>query len=565
MRFRFDGFELDTDTFELRADGRPVTVEPQVFDVLVHLLTNRDRVVTKEELLDQVWGDRFVSESALSSRIMSARRAVGDDGRRQAVIKTVHGRGFRFVADVELLEEATAATDAVDASTTATEATPAPVSAPLLLRRAPRTRYARSRSGSVAYQVVGDGPRDIVFVPGFVSNVELQWEFPPMADFFARLAAFSRLIVFDKRGTGLSEPLPSDLPSTLEDRMDDVRAVMDAAGSERATLMGISEGGPMSVLFAATYPERVERLVLVNTFAGSFGVGVSWTGEDVDQWWGTGTVYEFLAPSWAGDRDDRAFMARYERNSATPAAATATITMNEAIDVRPVLGSVSVPTLVVHRRGDEVIPYERGREIAEGIPGARLVALDGSDHLAFVEPTALLDEVEAFVTGEGPASTADRTLLTIVFVDIVDSTSTAERVGDRAWRRLLDRFYALVRTEVRHGRGRVVSNTGDGVLATFDGPARAIRTGLAMVEACAALGLQLRIGIHTGEVERLDGDLVGINVHVGARVAASAAPGEVWTTRTVRDLVAGSGLVFEPRGAHDLKGVSEARELFAVR
>lgn len=259
MRYRFGHHELDTDAFELRVDGEVVLVEPQVFDVLAHLVTHRDRVVPKEELLDEIWGDRFVSESALSSRVMSARKAVGDDGRQQSVIKTVHGRGFRFVAPIEERDDDESGRHAAEA----------PSTQPHSLRAAPRTRYAHGAGGAIAYQVVGDGPIDLVFVPGFVSNVELQWEFPPMAAFFSRLASFARLITFDKRGTGLSERLTGGATLPLEERMSDVRTVMDAAGSERATLVGISEGGPMSLLLAATHPERVERLVLINAFAGS--------------------------------------------------------------------------------------------------------------------------------------------------------------------------------------------------------------------------------------------------------------------------------------------------------
>ena len=554
MALRFGEYEIDVDRFELRCGGVPVPVEPQVFEVLVHLVRNHHRVVTKEELLDEVWGDRFVSESALSSRIMSARKAIGDDGRRQDLIRTVHGRGFRFVGDVESGDEAAPEVPAEGTTKPAVWVRPA----------TPRTRYARSDGFSVAYQVLGEGPTDIVFVPGFVSNIELQWDFPPMADFFARLASFGRLILFDKRGTGLSERFPTDAPVPLEERMDDVRAVMDAAGSERATLVGISEGGPMSALFAATHPNRVERLVLINTFAGSFREGATWAPEDIATWWGTGTVFEFLAPSLAGHPQDRAFFARYERNCATPAAAAATVVMNDAIDVRPILPSITAPTLVLHRRGDEVVRPERGREIAAAIPGARYTEVDGTDHLAFVDPGELLDEVEAFVTGSSPASPWDRVLTTVLFVDVVGSTSTAERLGDARWRALLERFYETAHAEVRHGRGEVVGTTGDGLLATFDGPARAIRCGLAMIDSIGRLELAIRVGVHTGEVERLGDDLVGINVNVGARVADAARPGEVWVTRTVHDLVAGSGLHFEPRGEHDLKGVTGSRELFAV-
>jgi pimeloyl-ACP methyl ester carboxylesterase/DNA-binding winged helix-turn-helix (wHTH) protein len=555
MIYVFGDRELDTDTFELRRAGAPVNVEPQVFDVLSLLVAHRERVVTKEELLDSVWGDRFVSESALTSRIKDARRAVGDDGHRQEVIRTVHGRGYRFVAPVD---------EHPGSTTTTAAARPA---APPLHRdetaSRPRTSYARSGTYSIAYQTLGDGPGDLLFVPGFVSNVELQWEFPPMASFFERLAESSRLILFDKRGTGLSDRVPVTEIPALEERMDDLRAVLDAAGSERATLFGISEGGPLALLFAATYPERVERLVLCNSYADRFREDIPALARAARRLWGTGASFRTLAPSWR-DPAAHSFLARYERNSATPDTAAHLIELCGHIDVRPVLHTIIAPALILHRRDDTIFPLTKAHELAEGIPGARLQVLEGSDHLVFADHGPVLDAVEEFVTGAPVAPTPDRVLTTILFADLVGSTELAERIGDAAWRQLLSRFYATVRRELANFRGEEIATTGDGFLATFDGPARAVRCGQSVQDAVDELGLPLRVGAHTAEVERLGDDIAGLGVHVASRVTAAADPGQVWVTRTVRDLVAGSGLVFEPLGAHEFKGVTEPWELYAA-
>jgi pimeloyl-ACP methyl ester carboxylesterase/DNA-binding winged helix-turn-helix (wHTH) protein len=550
MIFAFGDAEIDTATFELRRAGEVVNVEPQVFDVLVLLVTHRDRVVPKEELLDEVWGDRFVSESALTSRIKDARRAVGDDGRRQAVIRTVHGRGYRFVAPVvEVGPGAGAGTGAgaesgVDAQVEARAGADggAPGAPGAVDARPPRTRYARSSGCSVAYQVVGDGPGDLVFIPGFVSNVELQWELAPMAAFYGRLAGMARLIVFDKRGTGLSDRVAATDDVPLEARMDDVRAVMDAAGSERATLFGISEGGPLALLFAATHPERVERLVLFNSYADRFRDDIPALAAATRDAWGTGGVFATLAPSWR-DRGDVRFLARYERHSATPDTAAHLVELCDAIDVRPILGSVRAPTLVVHRRDDAVFPLAKGRALAEGIPGAELVVLEGRDHLVYVDHGPVLDAVEAFLAGRVAAPEPDRVLTTVLFADVAGGGSA---------------------DVVASFRGHQVATTGDGLLATFDGPARAVRCGQALQRAAARLDLPLRVGVHTTEVERLGDDLAGVGVHVGARVAAAATPGEVWVTRTVRDLVAGSGLVFAARGDHRFPGIPDPWQLYAA-
>ena len=550
MIFAFGDRELDTDTLELRRAGAAVGVEPQVFDVLCYLVMHRDRVVRKEELLDEVWGDRFVSESALTSRIKDARRAVGDDGHRQAVIRTVHGRGYRFVAPVE-------GRDAGGVTARASGDREPGLVAP------PRTHYARSGRYSIAYQVVGAGPGDLVFIPGFVSNVELQWEFGPMASFFGRLARCVRLIVFDKRGTGLSDRVPVTEIPPLEERMDDVRAVMDSAGSERATLFGISEGGPLALLFAATHPERVERLILFNSYSDRFRDDIPALAAAVRDYWGTGGVLAGLAPSWSDRRDIR-FLARYERHSATPDTAAHLLELCDLIDVRPILPSISAPTRVLHRRDDTMFPLAKGEALAAGIPGAELIVLEGRDHLVYVDQEAVLDAVEEFIAGTAPTATADQVVTTMLFADVFGSTELAERLGDAGSRRVLRRFYHLARDDLARFRGDEITTTGNGLLATFDGPARAVRCGLALRQSVACLELPLRIGVHTAEVERLGNDIAGVGVHIGARVAATAPAGEIWVTRTVRDLVAGSGLQFESRGTHEFKGIGEPWELHAA-
>jgi class 3 adenylate cyclase len=413
--------------------------------------------------------------------------------------------------------------------------------------------------------VVGEGPNDLVFIPGYVSNVELQWEHPAMASFYWRLASFSRLIVFDKRGTGLSDRVLGNQIPTLEERMDDVRIVMDAAESERATLFGISEGGPLALLFAASHPERVERLVLGNSYAHRFRDDIPELAEFAREHWGSGASFKALTPSWT-DPEDRRFLARYERLSATPDVAAELLRLCGDIDVRAVLPTITAPTRVVHRKDDDIVALSYAEELAAKIPGAELVVLDGQDHLVYVNPKPILDAVEEFVTGARPVAPAvsERVLTTVLFADVVESTTAAERLGDRAWTDVLARFYEVARSEADQHRGVIVSTTGDGLLATFDGPARAVRFGRALHASVAGLGLSLRVGVHTAEVERLGDDIAGVGVHIASRVTEAAAPGEVWVTRTVRDLVAGAGLDFESRGAHRFKGISEPWELLAA-
>ena len=438
----------------------------------------------------------------------------------------------------------------------------------------PETRYAQTADGvHIAYQVLGEGPIDLVLITGYVSHIEMAWEEPEIADFMRALSSFSRLIAFDRRGLGLSDPVQG--APTIEDRMQDVRAVMDAAGSERAALFGISEGGPMSMVFAATYPERVSALVLYGTFARMTEAdGYPWgypaeiferfVDSKIAAWGGDDTVDTF-APSRAKDQEFRRRWATFERRATSPGAYRSLMHMNADTDVRDILPSVRVPTLVLHRSEDIPIRVGNGRFLSEHIADARFVELPGADHFFFVGDTSgLLDEVEEFLTGRRSVHEQDRVLATVLFTDIVGSTEEATRLGDAAWRRLLDQHDSLTRREVDRWRGRVVKSTGDGALATFDGPARAIRCAAGLQASLRDEQVRIRAGLHTGEIELRADDIGGIGVHIAARVEALAAPDEVLVTKTVTDLVAGSGITFADRGLHDLKGIPGSWQLFAV-
>ena len=436
-------------------------------------------------------------------------------------------------------------------------------------------KYAKSGDVHIAYQVVGDGPLDIVFVRGWVSHLEHTWEHPSVASFFNRLTSFSRLILFDKRGTGLSDRVSlSELP-TLEQRMDDLRAVMDAANSRKAALIGTSEGGPMCALFAATYPERTSALVMYGTYARWIrDPSYPWVPtreehekamEAYEKGWGTTIGLRVMAPSVAQDESHREHWARYQRLAASPGAAIALYRMNIEIDIRNVLPTIRVPTLVLHRSGDRLINCANGRYVAESVPGSKYVELPGEDHLPWVgDSDAIVDEIEEFLTGVRHAPQSDRVLATALFIDIVASTERAAELGDSQWRDLLERYYALVRREVSRFRGKEVDTAGDGYFATFDGPARAVHCACAIRDAVGRLGIEIRAGLHTGECEISGPKVTGIAVHTGARVASKAAAGEVLTSSTVRDLVAGSGLRFADRGTHELKGVPGEWHLFCA-
>ena len=439
---------------------------------------------------------------------------------------------------------------------------------------APAIRYAKSGDVHVAYQVIGDGPVDIVFVEGSMSNRHVMWEEPTIRRFYERLGSFSRLIVFDKRGMGLSDRVEA---GTLEERMDDVRAVMDAVGSERAALIGESEGGPMSILFAATYPERTVALILA---------GAEVKEETTDDWpWGEGTREEheeylrMLPERWASRPsslarfvpsrgDDPQMIEWYTRakvQSCSPSAAAAFIDMAFDIDVRHVVPTIRVPTLILHSAEDQVCHVENARFLARNVDGARYVELPGGDHVMWCElADAALAEIREFLTGVREAPEPDRVLATVLFTDLVGSTDRARELGDRRWRELLESHHAAVSRELARFSGREIDTAGDGFLAAFDGPARAIRCGRAVVDAVGGLGLAVRAGVHTGECEVVGEKLAGLAVHVGARVAAQAAPGEVLVSSTVRDLIAGSGIELADRGLFELKGVDGARRLYAV-
>lgn len=435
------------------------------------------------------------------------------------------------------------------------------------------THYADSDGISIAYQVHGNGPLDLVLVPGFVSQVETLWEEPGVARFLRRLTAFSRLLVFDKRGQGLSDR--TGRPPTLEESMDDLKAVIEAAGFERPALFGVSEGGPMSTLYAATYPGDVSGLVLFGTFARmlktpDFPHGVTedalnrW-GEIVQRDWGKAVALNVWAPSRQGDREFERWWARLLRQGTSPAGAIALMDLYREMDVRAILSAIDVPTLVLHRVADRMVPAAQGRYLAEAIPGARYVELPGEDHVPFAgDLDAILDEVEEFLVGSRGAAESERALATILFTDIVGSTEKAARLGDRGWRQLLERHDAAVRHQLSLHRGREVKTMGDGFLATFDGPGRAIRCARAVQEEVAGLGIDVRAGIHTGEVELIGDDVGGMAVNIGARIGALADAGEVLVSSTVRELVVGSGFEFADRGVRTLKGAPGEWRLFAI-
>lgn len=440
----------------------------------------------------------------------------------------------------------------------------------------PLTRYANAGGLHIAYQVVGDGPIDILFVPGLVSNVELAWEEPLQASFLQGLASFSRLILFDKRGTGLSDPVPVDRPPTLEDRMADIDAVLDAVGSERVSLFGFSEGGSTSALYTATHPERVASLVLWGAtprVSGAEDWPWGYTREkglaqlksveagNFSEYFGV----DFFAPSEVGSVEFERWWSRASRLSSSPAMWISLIKTNGETDVRGVLPTISRPTLVLHREDDKVIDVRSGQYMAERIPGAKLVVLPGRDHWPWVgDSDAALAEVQQFLVGTRPEARSNRFLTTVLFTDIVDSTAKADYLGDGAWARLLNVHDQLSKDELNHFGGEWIKNTGDGILAIFDGPGRAIGCAKSLIARAQHNGIHLRAGLHTGEVERRGQDVAGMAVHTAARVAALAAPDEVVVTNTVRDLVAGSGIQFEERTTTKLKGVPGEWQLLRV-
>jgi pimeloyl-ACP methyl ester carboxylesterase/DNA-binding winged helix-turn-helix (wHTH) protein len=616
LSYIFGAFRVDVIERVLFNEKGPVSLTPKAFDTLLALVENSGRMLTTEELMAQVWPDSFVEGNNLAQNVSTLRKVLGAGGAK--FIETVPKRGYRFVADVREIRdevpnlvsrerplqrrivEDQASEDApahLEALQTFARQTPAiidlvphdrlprhsrPESSPrfeFALDRPPETMYARSGDVNIAYQVIGHAPIDLVFVMGWVSHLEYFWREPSFARFLLRLASFARLILFDKRGTGLSDRVPINELPTLEQRMDDVRAVMDAVGSERAALCGVSEGGPMCSLFAATYPEKTLALVMIGTYAKRIRDDeYPWAPtteqrqhffEEMREQWGGPVGLEERAPSVAGDDEFREWWATYLRMGASPGAALALTQMNAEIDVRQVLPSVRVPTLVIHRTEDRCLKVEEGRFVAQSIPGAKYVELPGQDHLPFVgDQDAILDEVEEFLTGVRHTLEPDTVLATVLFTQIVDSKVHAERLGNARWYGLLDRLREHIRKEIEWFRGREIDMIGDRPLAIFDGPARAIRCACAITEYASRLGIQMRAGLHTGECEMVGppGDLkvYGIAPLIGAQVATAAAAGEVLVSSTVKDLVAGSGINFAEKGVHTLADVPGDWRLFAI-
>ena len=596
--YLFGSFRIDVTERILLGEKGAVSLTPKAFDTLLVLVENSGHVLSTEELMTQVWPDSFVEENNLAQNISTLRKVLGGAGGK--LIETVPKRGYRFVGEVRevwdetvdtvvrertrariVVEEETADDFAVDLRPATIYSPPAsarPELAPtsdFTIGRPPETMYARSGDVNIAYQVIGNGPLDLVFVMGWVSHLEYFWREPNFARFLLRLASFSRLILFDKRGTGLSDRVPINELPTLEQRMDDVRAVLDAVGSERAALCGVSEGGPMCSLFAATYPEKTLGLVMIGTYAKRIRDDeYPWAPtsaerqhffEELRQHWGGPVGLEERAPSVANDPEFREWWATYLRMGASPGAALALTQMNAEIDVRQVLPSIRVPTLVIHRSDDLCLKVEEGRYVAERIPGAKYVELPGQDHLPFVgDQEAILEEVESFLTGVMRHTLElDRVLATVLFTNVVDSESQAARLGSSKWQEIIERIRAHTQKEIEWFRGREIDMIGDR-LAIFDGPARAIRCACAISEYAARLGVTMRAGLHTGECDMLDGKVGGIAAEIGVQVANEAAPGEVLVSSTVKDLVAGSGLKFSDRGSRRLAGVPGEWRLFAV-
>ncbi len=556
-RYTFGPFEFDTHDRLLTCRGDVVPLTPKALDTLDLLIARRGHVVTKSELLEHVWPDAYVEQNNLAQNISALRKALGEPQGRPEYIETVSRRGYRFVATVTEI-----VTPAADAQTAmAADDASGSGSGPGLVSRSPipETRYARSGDVNVAYQVVGDGPIDLVFVMGWVSHLEYFWTEPSFARFLNRLASFSRLILFDKRGTGLSDRV-ADLP-TLETRMDDVRAVLQAVGSERAALLGVSEGGPMCSLFAATHPERTLALVMIGTYAKRlWAPDYPWGPkpehaqefyDEIRREWGGPVGLDDRAPSRLHDAAFRDWWATYLRMGASPGAALALTKMNADIDVRDVLPTIRVPTLILHRSGDRALPPDGGRYVASRIPGARFVELPGDDHLPFVgDQDALLDEIERFLTGSrhvSDASENDRVLATVLCGQALEPRAVPNSPAHRGWIERRSRLVAFAHREVERFRGRVIPQAEHALLAAFDGPARAIRCASIVSEVARRLDLSFRVGAHTGECEIALGTPQGHAVNVATHVARTASPGEVLVSRTVRDLVAGSGLLFNDR------------------
>lgn len=560
--YEFGRFRVDV-TEKILFEGKTaVPLTPKAFDTLLLLIENVGHTVSKEEIMRVVWADSFVEENNLAQNVSLLRKVLGEGKEGAKFIETVSKRGYRFIADVRKEENKNFPVDShsvlpdLDSIQELTSS----------LFAFPETHYVQNGDVNIAYQVVGKGDLDIVFVMGWVSHLEYFWKEPHFARFLNRLASFSRLILFDKRGTGLSDRVPlAELP-TLEQRMDDVRCVMDTVGSERAVLIGVSEGGPMCSLFAATYPERTTALVMIGTYAKrireeDYPWGVS--KEDREKFfeimrrdWGKPVGIEERAPSLAADEEFRNWWATYLRMGASPGAAVALTKMNAEIDVRNVLPTIRVPSLVIHRAGDLCLKVEEGRFVASKIPACKYVELEGCDHLPFVgNQDEILDEIEEFLTGVRFAEEYDRVLATVLNIKIVNTPSNE----------LIENSRNYVSRQIELFKGREVSFDENGVLATFDGPARAIRCASAINDSARRLNITVKTGLHTGECDVVGERYSGFAVNLAEKIADESAVGEILVSRTVKDLVAGSGIVFEEYGAKNFDQTHGEWRLFSVK
>jgi pimeloyl-ACP methyl ester carboxylesterase/DNA-binding winged helix-turn-helix (wHTH) protein len=599
--YGFDKFRLDARERLLFDGVKTLPLAPKVFDTLLLLVENAGRILSKERMLREIWEDAFVEENNLAQNISYLRRILGET-RDLKFIETVPKFGYRFIAPVQTVENETETVtfertqarilirevieeeeeiggrgDAeiiFDSGNSAFSPSLLPSSSPLLPAAVPETRYVENGDVNIAYQTVGSGDLDIVFVMGWVSHLEYFWKEPHFAAFLSRLAGFSRLILFDKRGTGLSDRVPlSELP-TLEQRMEDVHAVMDAVGSERAVLIGVSEGGPMCSLFAATYPEKTTALVMIGTYAKrikdeDYPWGVSMEDreaffEQMRRDWGKPVGLEERAPSMASDEEFRHWWAEYLRMGASPGAAVALTKMNTEIDVRHVLPSIRVPTLVIHRSGDLCLKVEEGRFVASQIPASKYVELGGIDHLPFVgEQAEILDEIEEFLTGMRHAEEYDRVLATVMNVKIIDPERQSIEISN--WDAFLERTGVYVRRQIELFKGREVAFDENGLVAVFDGPARAIRCAMAINDSARRLNINVKTGLHTGECEVRGSAYSGVAVELAERIADRAALGEILASRTVKDLVAGSGLNFAENSVRSFPEINGEWRIFTVK
>jgi pimeloyl-ACP methyl ester carboxylesterase len=571
--YKFGRFRVDVEERLLFDAANAISLPPKIFDTLLLLVENHGHALGKEEMMKRIWTDSFVEENNLAQNISILRKTFGDDTN---FIETVPKRGYRFTALVQTIEDKPemifehAHVSNQDAETEKTS----PLA--VLPTHKPEIHYAQNGDVNIAYQVVGKGDLDVVFVMGWISHLEYFWEEPSFAAFLNRLASFSRLILFDKRGTGLSDRVPNNELPTLEQRMEDVHAVMDAVGSERAALVGISEGGPMCSLFAATYPEKTLALTMIGTYAKRiWAEDYPWapTAEEREKFyellrrdWGKPIGIEDRAPSKANDETFRNWWASYLRSGASPGAAIALTKMNADIDVRNVLPTIQVPTLVIHRSGDVCLKVEEGRFVASQIPGAKYVELGGIDHLPFVgEQTEILDEIEEFLTGVRHAPEYDRVLATVLRLDVVSPEKQAREFGEAVWRETLSRNKNYVRSQLKLFKGREVEFDENGLLATFDGPARAVRCAVAIADSVRRLGIQVKTGLHTGECDLIGEKVTGVAVRLAEQIAAETDIGEIMVSRTIVDLVAGSGLQFQEYGVKLFTNLPGEWRLFTVQ